>query len=216
MSQKGSAPRPSTDATVFIIDDDPSVCRSIRYLIESVGLRAETYSSAQAFLERFSLGRSGCIVLDVRMPGMSGIELQRLLAERGTEIPIVFVTGHGDVQLAVRAMKFGAVDFLEKPFHDQVLLDCVSAAIQRDAQTRATRAEQSELRERLADLTEREQDVLRLIARGNGNKQIAATLRISEKTVESHRTRLARKLRSTSLADLVRLAIQATQSGVLV
>jgi two-component system response regulator FixJ len=196
-----------TTPTVFIVDDDPSMRKSLRWLAESVGLRVETFGTAEEFLTAFDPQRPGCLVLDMRMPGMSGLDLQAELLKRGSTLPVVIVTGHGEVQSAVRAMKSGALAFIEKPFSDQELLDTVRHAIEVDADARTTALASREVEQRFQRLTPRERQVMHLIAAGRANKQIANELKISQKTVEVHRAHVMRKLEATSIAELVRIAL---------
>jgi FixJ family two-component response regulator len=196
----------SPDGLVFVVDDDLSVRKAIARLVRSVGLDVDTFASAQAFLARPLPDRPACVVLDLRMPGQSGLELQEALRLSGREIPIVFVTGHGDVPSSVRAMKAGAVDFLEKPFSDQALLDTVQRALERDERSRAGRAERERVQRRVDSLTPREREVLALVVAGRLNKQIAAALGAAEKTVKGHRGRMMQKMQAGSVADLVRMA----------
>ncbi|MCB1878394.1 MAG: response regulator transcription factor [Chromatiales bacterium] len=184
---------------------------SLRWLIESVGLSVETYNSAQEFLNAYTPDRSGCIVLDVRMPGMSGLELQEHLNSRRIMIPVIIVTGHGDIPMAVAAMKAGAVEFIEKPFNDQRLLDCVQEALQRDNRIRNDQVEKAAIDQRLDNLTPREREVMEMVVAGKANKVIAALLDVSAKTVEAHRAKVMEKMGVTSLAELVRLALIAGQ-----
>ena len=193
-----------TEPAVFVVDDDVSVREALRNLLRSVGLKVEAFSTAQDFLSSKSSG-PGCLVLDVRLPGLSGLDLQRQLVETNREIPIVFITGHGDIPMSVRAMKAGAVEFLAKPFRDQDLLDAVRQAIDRDQQTRNREKRSAELRERYMLLTPREHEVMKCVVRGLVNKQIAAEIGITESTVKLHRGRLMHKMRAESLADLIRM-----------
>ncbi len=197
----------AVDQTVFVIDGDPAVCTAIRRLIESVGMIAETYTTAHAFQDNHDIARSGCLVLEVRLRGMSGFDLMDWLAARGAIIPVVVLTGHADAPMAVRAMKKGAVDFLEKPFNDQTLLDSVFRAFECDVRLRRMRAEQVDISLRTARLTPREREVMALVVRGRTNKQVAAELICSGKTVEVHRARVMEKMQAESLANLVRMAV---------
>ena len=198
-----------SDATVFIVDDDQAVARSLRWLIETVRLKVETFASAQAFLDSYDETKPGCLVLDVRMPGMSGLELQeRLAARRDYHLPIIFITGHGDVQMAVRAVQAGAYDFVEKPFNDQDLLDRIQRAIAHDAGQRNKEEQLSQLKALFASLTPREREVLDLVVEGMSNKAIANTLGLSAKTVEVHRAKVMEKMHARSISDLVKLAMQ--------
>ena len=197
------------DATVFIVDDDQAVARSLRWLIETVQLKVETFASAQDFLDGYDASKPGCLVLDVRMPGMSGLELQeRLAARRLHHVPIIFITGHGDVQMAVRAVQSGAFDFVEKPFNDQDLLDRIQRAIAFDAERRGREAQRAQLRALFAGLTPREREVLDLVVEGMSNKAIANSLGLSAKTVEVHRAKVMEKMHARSVSDLVKLAMQ--------
>tara|TARA_R110000868_G_scaffold380784_1_gene646880 strand:+ start:55343 stop:56005 length:663 start_codon:yes stop_codon:yes gene_type:complete len=197
----------ATDATVFVVDDDESMTESISWLIESVGLPVKTYSSATEFLEKYTQGASGCLILDVRMPGMSGLELQEVLKERGIRLPVIFITGHGDVPMAIRAMKAGAFEFLTKPFNDQTLLDGINKAIEHDANRREENAELDEIRERINRLTPRETEVMKLVITGKLNKVVAVDLEISTKTVELHRAKIMEKMQAGSLAGLVKMVL---------
>jgi RNA polymerase sigma factor (sigma-70 family) len=199
--------------TVFVVDDDSAARSSLRLLLRSLGLPAATYDSARAFLDAYHGDQPGCLLLDIRMPGMSGLELQRELNLRGVRIPIVFITGHGDVAMAVEAMQHGASDFLQKPFRDQDLLDRVQQALARDAQQRSDTQSQDEIRRRLASLTARERDVLRLVADGTPNKVAAHELGISQRTVEIHRSRVMEKMGASSLAHLVRMTTTASSES---
>ena len=194
------------EPTVFVVDDDISVRESLKNLLRSVGLKVETFRTAQEFQSRPPSSVPSCLVLDIRLPGLSGLDLQRQLAETKHEIPIVFITGHGDIPMSVRAIKAGAVEFLTKPFRDQDLLYAVRQAIDLDGQRRSHKTETAKLRERYGSLTLREQEVLKYVVRGLVNKQIAAEIGITEPTVKLHRGRLMHKMEAESLADLVRMA----------
>ena len=194
-------------ATVFVVDDDPSMRDSMRWLIESVGLNVEAFANADAFMEQFAGDVPGCLVLDVRMPGTSGMELLDSLKNRGVQLPIIMISGHGDVPMAVQALKRGAMDFLEKPFRDQELLEQIAKAIETD-QARRKKAESiAGIRTRLEKLTPREREVMELVVAGYANKQVAAKLGLSEKTIEVHRSRVMSKMRAKTLPCLVKMAI---------
>ena len=199
--------------TVFVIDDDPSVRRALQRLMRSAGHRVEAFGSAREFLQRGHHNGPGCLVLDVRMPGLTGLDLQAALAAAGYTMPIIFITGHGDVPTSVRAMKAGAVDFLTKPFKDQELLNAVGNALARDRAARRDRTEVEAIHARLTKLTPREREVLCLVVTGMLNKEIAYDLGITERTVKVHRGRVMEKMRAGSLAELVRLAERVGITG---
>jgi RNA polymerase sigma factor (sigma-70 family) len=194
------------ESIVFVIDDDDSMRRALERLLRSDGLQVETFGAAGEFIGRPLPDRPACVILDLRMPGLSGLEVQDSLARAGREIPIIFISGYADVTSSVRALKAGAFDFLQKPFSDQQLLDVIHEALERARTERRRRAERNAVRERFATLTPRERDVLRLVLRGMLNKQIAAQLGISEKTVKFHRGRVMDKTQAGSVAELVRQA----------
>lgn len=195
----------TADAVVYVVDDDESVRRSLARLLRSVGLNVETFPSGKAFLEHKLSDRPACLVLDLRLPGFSGLDLQTALGESQPTIPIIFITGHGNVPASVRAMKGGALDFLEKPFSNQELLDSVQRGLARSRRARAEAAEQAAIQRRLDTLTARERQVLSLVVRGSLNKQIAAELGAAEKTIKVHRGRMMKKMDAGSVADLVRM-----------
>ncbi|MCW8844330.1 MAG: response regulator transcription factor [Gammaproteobacteria bacterium] len=204
MKKDNTADKP----TVFVVDDDEPVRDSLRMLMRSVGLNAETFSGAAEFLAAYDPDHPGCLVLDIRMPGMSGMELQDKLNEMHAILPIIFITGHGDVPMAVKAIQYGAADFIQKPFRDQDLLDRINKAIEQDASNRAQLLETRDIEERLSNLTPREKEVLELIVDGRPNKVIAADLEVSQRTVEIHRARVMDKMRASSLAHLVRMVMR--------
>ena len=190
---------------VFVIDDEPSVRSSLKFLISTVGLQVESFDSAETFLKRKPPQTTSCLVLDVRLRGLSGLDFQRELAAKNIPTPIVFITGHGDIPMSVRAIKAGAVEFLTKPFRDQDLLDAIRVALERDRARREQEKEATELQQHFGSLTPREQEVISLVASGMLNKQIAGQLGTAEYTVKVHRSRAMEKMRAQSLADLVRM-----------
>ena len=192
--------------TVFVVDDDPSVRTAVKRLLASVGLQCETFSTAAEFLIRCEHGVSGCLVLDVRMPGASGLDLQRILNQAETDLPVIFVTAHADVPLTVRAMKAGALEVLTKPFDDQALLDAVYQALEQERVRSHDREELHRLRDRFETLTAREREVMALVVTGLLNKQIAGELGTAEKTIKVHRAQVMHKMEADSLAELVRMA----------
>jgi FixJ family two-component response regulator len=194
------------EAVIAIVDDDPSVQRGLQRLVRSVGWKPETFVSAQEFLARSRAAAPNCVLLDLQLPGLSGLDLQKRMAEVGLEIPIVFLTGHGNIPASVQAMKAGAVQFLTKPVDEQELLQAIEEAVERDRRTRQQHVEMNELRNRYESLTAREQEVMQQVISGILNKQIAAELNITEDTVKFHRGHIMRKMRADSLADLVRMA----------
>ena len=193
--------------TVFVVDDDEGVRNSLRFLLKSVDLTTRALASANEFLETYKPNQPGCLILDVRMPGMSGLELQQQLNVRGAVIPVIFITGHGDIPMAVEAMQQGAFDFLQKPFRDQDLIDRIQRALERDSRSRAALAQHVKIRERLESLTPREREVMVLMTRGKANKVMAADLGVSQRTVEIHRARVMEKSGAASLAQLVRMVM---------
>ena len=193
----------SDAAIVYLVDDDDAVRDALGMLFKSLGLKHDPYASALDFLERYDPSRHSCLVADIRMPGLSGLELQQRLNEQRAEIPIIFITGHGDVPMAVTAMKSGAADFIQKPFRDQDLVDRINKALARDLERRRERAEEDEIRGRIALLTPREKEVMQCVVRGQANKVIAMDLGVSQRTVELHRARVMKKLRLRSVAELV-------------
>jgi FixJ family two-component response regulator len=193
------------NGVVFVVDDDPSVRSSLKFLISTVGLQVETFESAETALQKLSPEAPSCLVLDVRLRGLSGLDLQGELAARNCQVPIVFITGHGDIPMTVRAMKAGAVEFLTKPFRDQDLLDAIHIALERDRARRKQEKEITELQQRFDLLTSREREVISLVSAGKLNKQIADQLGTAENTIKVHRSRAMEKLRADSLADLVRM-----------
>ena len=194
-----------TTAYVYIVEDDDAVRDSLLMMLESIGRKVQAFSNADTFLQAYSQDMAGCIVLDIRMPGMNGMELQRKLNELNSILPIIFVTGHGDVPMAVEAMQQGAVDFVQKPYREQELLDKISQAMDLDEENRSSLQQRQLILEHMHDLTPRERDVMRLMVEGKANKVIAIDLDISQRTVEIHRARVMEKLTANSLAHLVRM-----------
>ena len=195
------------EPVVFVIDDDRAVRDSLSMLVETAGLRVRAFPNAQAFLDFIRPDIAGCVITDLRMPGLSGLELQDRLTELDIAIPLIVLTGHGDVPAAVRALKHGAVDFIEKPFDSDTLLELIRRAIERDASLRETHSAQAEISSRIETLTPREREVMGLVVEGKANKVIAFDLGISERTVELHRARIMRKMRARSLPDLIRMTL---------
>jgi FixJ family two-component response regulator len=198
-----------TVPTVFVIDDDPCILKALARLLHSCGLNVTTFASPQEFLDKFDPNVQGCLILDVEMPDLNGIELQQQLATLGHELPIIFLTGHGDIPMSVQAMKLGAVDFLTKPVQDHDLIDAIHAALEKNLISLRANAELSGIKKKLATLTPREQEVLSHVVSGRLNKQIAADLGTGEKTIKVHRAHLMKKLQVRSVADLVRLTERA-------
>ncbi len=194
------------EPTVFIVDDDEAVRGALNWLVSSVDIKTADYPSAQAFLDAYEVGLPGCLLLDVRMAGMSGLELQDVLTERRIDLPVIMITGHGDVQMAVHAMKGGAFDFIEKPFNNQILLERVQRAVERSVRAERQRVKQAKVMRQWETLTPRERQVLDMVVTGQTNKVIAGSLDISEKTVEVHRSKVMEKMKAKSLADLMKKA----------
>jgi RNA polymerase sigma factor (sigma-70 family) len=197
-----------TEPRVHIVDDDEAMRDSLKWLLESRGLKVELYASAEAFLRSFNNSYCGCLVLDVRMPGMNGLDLYEQLQARASTLPVIFITGHGDVPMAVSALKKGAADFIEKPFNDQDMLSLIESCMTQDSAAAAKRAESASVTQRLDRLTQREREVLDLVVAGKLNKQIADELGISIKTVEVHRSRVMQKMGANSVAELVQLTLK--------
>ena len=198
-----------TEPKVYVVDDDDAMRDSLKWLLESHGLKVDTYSSGEEFLQVFSSAFSGCLVLDVRMPGMSGLDLYERLQARASTLPVVFITGHGDVPMAVSALKKGAADFIEKPFNDKDMLALIESCMKQDRAAAAKRAEGASITQRLDSLTQREREVLALVVAGKLNKQIADALAISIKTVEVHRSRVMEKMGASSVAELVQFVLKS-------
>ena len=202
-------PQNDSTPTVFIVDDDAAIRFAMQALMDSVNLNHEIFASADEFLEKISGQRPGCLVLDIRMPGLGGLELQEELIKRGDTLPIIFITGHGDVPMAVEAMQKGAVDFIQKPFRDQELLDRIREALATDEERREAQQHHAEVAHRLERLTNREREVFDLVVTGKPNKVIAYELGVSQRTVEIHRARVMEKMQARSLADLVKMHMSA-------
>ncbi len=199
------------EPVVWVVDDDEAMRSSLKWLIESVGMRVESFDSADAFLRDHYPGRFGCLLLDVRMPGMSGLDLLEYMERERMMPPTIIITGHGDVPMAVRAMKAGAVDFIEKPFNDETLLDAIRHALAKEEERRVTSAQVAEYAERVEQLTPRELEVMKMVTDGCSNKEIANALGVSAKTIEAHRARVMEKMHARSLAELVRMVIAVEQ-----
>jgi len=198
--------------TIFVVDDDEAVRDSLGLLMESVGLDVETFASCQAFLDAYTEECTGCLLLDIRMPGMSGIRLQTELMDRKSSLPIIFITGHGDIPMAVEAIKCGAADFIPKPFRDQELLDRIDKVLNEDLKSRGHKQENKTINQCIATLTQRESEVMRLMVDGKANKVIAIELHISQRTIETHRARVMEKMQATSFAHLVSMVTRAESS----
>ena len=207
----GSSPMATAKPIVFIVDDDAWVRESLETLIRDEGLQPETFASAQEFLDRPRVSTPSCLVLDISLPGLNGLELQKRVAAERTDMPIIFITGHGDIPMSVGAMKAGAVEFLTKPFNDEVLLAAIREALERSRLALAQEAEMQEIRERYASLTPRERDVMALVVSGLLNKQVAGDLGITESTVKAHRGQVMQKMKANSVADLVKMTARLHQ-----
>lgn len=199
----------NSEAIVYVVDDDSAVRDSLRLLLKSVGLACETFESGREFLAGFKDGQRACLVADIRMPGMSGLDLQAELNRRQVHLPLIFITGYGDVPMAVDAMKAGALDFIQKPFRDQDLLDRINQALAEEQEWREVDAERGEIEQRIATLTPREREVMESVVRGDANKVVAFDLGVSQRTVEIHRARVMQKMGVRTLAQLVRMATKA-------
>lgn len=207
MPEPGRALSGTSKQTVFVVDDDDAVRDSLAMLLRSVGLPVETFDSGIAFMDRFRPDLAGCLVLDIRMPKMSGLEVQQKLHELGATLPVIFITGHGDIPMAVQAIKEGAADFIQKPFRDQDLLDRIHVALEQDVRQRSADTQRATIASRYESLTEREREVMLMVVAGKANKVIALDLDLSQRTVEIHRARVMEKMQARSLADLVKMAI---------
>jgi two-component system response regulator FixJ len=203
----------ATEPIVHVVDDEDDIRQAIALLLRTVGLKTRTYPSAQEFISQYQGGNPGCLVVDVRLPGMSGLELQERLAGAGITLPVIVMTGHGDIQMAVRAMRAGALDFIEKPFHDQALLDRIHEAIQRSHHLQDAAGERCDLDRRYASLTERERQIMAEVVQGRPNKLIADALGLSTRTVETHRAHIMEKMQAKSLSHLVRIAVTVLPPG---
>lgn len=200
-----------SESTVFIVDDDEAVRDSLKMLVRSIGLSVETFASADDFLESYDPARPGCLILDIRMPGMSGLELHEQLRDMNATLPIIFITGHGDIPMAVQSIKAGAIDFIPKPFRDQELIDRIQQALEQNVSTRKSVGEHDAIAKRIDSLTPREREVMEYVAKGEPNKAIAYDLSISERTVEVHRARVMEKMKADSLPDLVQMVMKSRQ-----
>jgi RNA polymerase sigma factor (sigma-70 family) len=201
----------ATNYTIFVVDDDQAMRNSLQWLIESTGMPVQTFASADAFLTAYQPESCGCLLLDVRMPGMNGLELQAYLAQHHSRLPVIIITGHGDIAMAVKAMKAGAADFIEKPFDDENLLQSIHSALRHEEKQRCLHQRCKEISAHIADLTPREHQVMHLVTDGQSNREIATKLGVSAKTVEVHRARVMDKMQANSLAELVRMVILADQ-----
>lgn len=202
-----------TKPIVFVVDDEQALRESLRWLLETEGLQVQAYGSADDFLRNYYPGRAGCLLLDVRMPGMGGLELQEHMAKKGINLPVIIITGHGDVSMAVRALKAGAVDFIEKPFNDEQLLASIRGALALNEQQRELQSRKADIASHLAQLTPREHEVMEMVTEGKSNKEIAAALGVTAKTVEAHRARVMEKMGAHSLAELVRMVMASGSQG---
>lgn len=197
----------TTQRTVYVVDDDKAMRDSLRWLLESAGIEVKTYASAASFLESYQPSQTGCALVDVRMPQMSGLELHHTMTQKGMKLPVIIITGHGDISTAVQAMKAGAFDFIEKPFDDQNLLECINEAIRFDAAIRRELVEVDVIRRRMETLSPRETEAMNLVVDGQMNRQIGQTMGVTEKTVESHRAAVMRKMEADTVAELVRMVM---------
>lgn len=207
MPETGRAMSGSSKQTVYVVDDDDAVRDALTMLLRSVGQQVEAFDSGVSFVERYRPDMAGCLVLDIRMPKMSGLEVQQRLRELGSTLPVIFITGHGDIPMAVQAIKEGAADFIQKPFRDQDLLDRIHTALELDTRQRSVDSQRATLQTRYESLTDREREVMLMVVAGKANKVIALDLDLSQRTVEIHRARVMEKMQARSLADLVKMAI---------